>query len=151
LHQTKTVGMLRWKSMDQGGINPTSREIARQLLAYESVEPGTSVDGPLAIQVCDKLRQQMATLMGHAAFQSLLGRALTLAKREAGNLEDVKVKENGSLEGLNAGTDGAGLVIIASLVALLVTFVGHSLTLRLLHDVWPALAGTDSNLTGSDQ
>jgi hypothetical protein len=137
--------------MDQGGINPTSREIARQLLAYESDERGTSVTVPAAVQVCDKLRQPLSTLMGRAAFQSLIGRALTLAKREAGNLEDVKIKDNGSLEGLSGGADGAGLVIVASLVALLLTFIGQPLTLRLLHDVWPALAGADSNLKGTHQ
>jgi hypothetical protein len=143
--------MLRWKSMDQGGINPTSREIARQLLAYECDERGTAVVVPAGVQVCDKLRQPLSTLMGPAAFRSLLGRALTLAKREAGNLIDVKVKDNGSLEGLNGGAEGAGLVIVASLVALLMTFIGQPLTLRLLHDVWPALAGADLNLKGIDQ
>jgi hypothetical protein len=137
--------------MDQGSINPTSREIARQLLAYESDEPGTAVNVPAGVQVCNKLRQPLSTLMGRAAFQALLGRALTLAKRESGNLQDVKVKDDGSLEGLNGGADGAGLVIVASLVALLMTFIGQPLTRRLLHDVWPALAGADSNLKGIDQ
>jgi hypothetical protein len=137
--------------MDQGGINPISREIARQLLAYESVERGSSVDGPAAVQVCDRLRQPLSILMGPAAFRSLLGRALTLAKRNAGNLEDVKVKDNGLLEGLNEGVNGAGLVIVASLVALLMTFIGQPITLRLLHDVWPTLTNDDSNLKGSDQ
>ncbi len=136
--------------MDQG-IIPTSREIARQLLAYESDERSTSVNVPAAVQVCDRLRQPLSALMGRAAFQSLLGRALTLAKREATDLENVRVKDNGSLEGLNGDADGAGLVIVASLVALLVTFMGKALTLRLLHDVWPTLASVDSNLTGSDQ
>jgi hypothetical protein len=143
--------MLRWKIMDQGGINPTSREIARQLLAYESDESSTSVNVPAAIQVCDRLRQPLSTLMGSAAFQSLLGRALTLAKREAGNLEDVKVKDNGSLEGLDEEPEESGLVIVASLVALLVTFIGRALTMRLLYDVWPALAEADSSLIGRDQ
>jgi hypothetical protein len=137
--------------MDQGGINPISREIARQLLADESVERGSSVDGLAAVQVCDRLRQPLSILMGPAAFRSLLGRALTLAKRNAGNLEDVKVKDNGLLEGLNEGVNGAGLVIVASLVALLMTFIGQPITLRLLHDVWPALANDDSHLKGSDQ
>jgi hypothetical protein len=146
-----TPTILRLKSMDQGGINPISREIARQLLAYESVERGSSVDGLAAVQVCDRLRQPLSILMGPAAFRSLLGRALTLAKRNAGNLEDVKVKDNGLLEGLNEGVNGAGLVIVASLVALLMTFIGQPITLRLLHDVWPTLTNDDSNLKGSDQ
>jgi hypothetical protein len=139
------------KSVDQGGINPTSREIARHLIAYESDERSISVTVPAAVQVCDRLRQPLSTLMGRAAFQSLLGRALTLAKREAGNLRDVKVKDDGSLEGLNGGADAAGLVIVASLVALLITFIGQPLTLRLLYDVWPALPGADSSLKGNDQ
>jgi hypothetical protein len=137
--------------MDQGSINPTSREIARQLLAYESTGRSASVTVPAAVQVCDRLGRPLSILMGRAAFQSLLGRALTLAKREAGNLEDVKIKDNGSLEGLDGDSDGAGLVIVASLVALLMTFIGRPLTLRLLHDVWPALAGADSNLKGTHQ
>jgi hypothetical protein len=137
--------------MGQGDINPISREIARQLLAYASEERDSSVTVPAAVQVCDRLRQPLSILMGRSAFQSLLGRALTLAKREAGNLEDVKLKDDGSLEGLNGGADGAGLVIVASLVALLMTFIGQPLTLRLLYDVWPALAGAGSNLKGMDQ
>ena len=137
--------------MDPSATKTTSREKARQLLVYESEECYTPVTGDTAVQVCDRLRLTLSTLMGHAAFRSHLERALTLAKREDGSFEDVKIRDNGSLEGLDGVADGTGLAVVASLVALLITFLGQELTVRLLHDVWPALAGAGSNLKGMDQ
>jgi hypothetical protein len=138
--------------MDENGNSPASREIARQLLAYEVEARGSSsASVPATVRVCDKLRHPLSTLMGLPAFRSLLGRALTLAKREAGNLGAVNVKEDGSLEGLNGDPDQAGLPIVASLLELLETFIGQTLTMRFLYDIWPTLAEDDSSSMGRDQ
>ncbi len=115
----------------------TTRELARRLLASESVEAGTAdADTPAVCRVCDKLRRPLATLAGAAGFRSLLTRALTLAKQESPTLGAWQVTADGSLEGLNGETAQSGAVLIAHLIGLMMTFIGESLTLRLLHDVW---------------
>ncbi|MEO7028718.1 MAG: hypothetical protein ABI147_04880 [Acidobacteriaceae bacterium] len=135
--------------MNQSGTSTASREIARQLLVREQAARGpSSPHVSAAVEVFDKLRLPLSALMGVPAFLALFARALALAKRETGDLETVKINEDGTLKGLNGDTDGAGLVIIASFIALLVTFVGEPLTLRLLEDVWPALAGGYSKARG---
>lgn len=89
--------------------------------------------------------------MGGSAFQALLGRALKLAKRESADLHAVTINDKGSMEGLSTVETDAGGAVVASLLSLLVTFIGETLTLRLLYDVWPALDRADSDMTGSDQ
>jgi len=116
---------------------PKTRELAQRLLAYEVAEAETSLADTQAVcRVCDKLRRPIATLAGAAGFRSLLARALALAKQEAPALGAWEVKEDGSLEGLDDGGAQSGSVLIAQLIGLMITFIGESLTLRLLHDVW---------------
>ncbi len=115
----------------------TTRELAQRLLASELVEPGTADAGTHAVcRVCDKLRRPLTTLAGAAGFRSLLARALTLAKQESPALGAWEVKADGSLEGLNGEAAPSGAVLIAHLIGLMITFIGESLTLRLVHDVW---------------
>ena len=87
-------------------------------------------------RVCDKLRRPLTALAGVAGFRSLLARALTLAKQESPVLSSLEVKPDGSLQGLNGEAAQAGAVLIAHLLGLMITFIGESITLRLLHDVW---------------
>lgn len=94
-------------------------------------------------RVCDKLRRPIATLAGIAGFRSLLARALTLAKQESPDLDGWEVKSDGSLQGLNGEAAQSGAVLIANLIGLMITFIGESLTLRLLHDVWPEVLGSE--------
>lgn len=90
-------------------------------------------------RVCDKLRHPLATLAGAAGFRSVLARALTLAKQECPALVAWQVNADGSLENLNGEADESGSVLIAHLIGLMITFIGESLTLRLLNDVWQDL------------
>ena len=116
---------------------PTTRELAQRLVAYEEVETGSDIGDTHAVsRVCDKLRRPITTLAGVAGFRSLLARALTLAKQESPVLNAWEVQADGSLRGLNGEAAQSGDVVIAHLIGLLITFVGESLTLRLLHDVW---------------
>ena len=101
-----------------------------------------------AFGVCERLRQPLITLAGVAGFRSLLSRALTLARAEAPSLSVVQVAPDGSLKGLDEAEpqidkeqarDG-GVILIAQLVGLLLTFIGEGLTLRLVQDVWPEAA-----------
>jgi hypothetical protein len=59
----------------------------------------------------------------------------------------VHVKPDGSLEGLSnlRNEDAeAGVVLIAQLLGLLVAFIGESLMLRILLDVWPGFKNFDA-------
>jgi hypothetical protein len=86
--------------------------------------------------------------VGVAGFRSLLSRALTLARADAPSLSAVQVAADGSLKGLDelaSQTDkkqarDGGAILIAQLIALLLTFIGEGLTLRLVQDVWPEAA-----------
>ena len=124
---------------------PPVRNLALWLLAQEAVEgePFENVDS--AFRVCGKLGESLSTLAGAVGYRSLISRALTLARKETPLLEKVQVKADGSLEwtgtvDLQQGTDEAasgGAVLVAQLLALLFTFIGPALTLRLLRDLWP--------------
>ena len=124
----------------------TTRELAQRLLAFEAVEAGTTNADTHAVgRVCDKLRRPLTTLAGAAGFRSLLARALTLAKQESPVIAAWEVNSDGSLQGLNGEAAQSGAVLIAQLIGLMITFIGESLTLRLLHDVWPDLPSPKTN------
>src|ERR1700686_5285321 len=130
-------------------LPPQTRELAQRLLAYENGAAKTSEPTEFAaIRICDRLRQPIIALAGIAGFRSLLSRALTLARAEAPSLSAVQVAADGSLKGLEElepqiGKEQArdeGAILIAQLIALLLTFIGEGLTLRLVQDVWPEAA-----------
>jgi hypothetical protein len=103
---------------------PTTRNLAKQLLALERDETVSEMSNVHAIRcVCDKLRCPLATLAGAAGFRSLLER----------------VEPDGSLRGLDDETAQWGVVLIAQLIGLMITFIGESLTLQLLQNAWPNL------------
>jgi len=128
---------------------PESRHLAQRLLAYEGVtgensEPAESA----AFRVCAKLRRPLTILAGVAGFRSLLSRALTLARAEDPSLSAVQVAADGSVKGLDELASqtnkeqarNGGVILIAQLIGLLLTFIGEGLTLRLVQDVWPEAA-----------
>jgi hypothetical protein len=123
-------------------VSPQIREFAEQLFADEAATATRSeANVPVAFRVCEKLRRPLTTLAGAAGFHSLLLRALTLAKREAPSLGALQVNAAGSLEDAepnlyNHDAEG-GALLVAHLIGLLFTFIGETLTLRLMHDVWP--------------
>jgi hypothetical protein len=130
-------------------LTPQTRYLAQRLLAYESAAGKTSEPTEFAaFRVCETLRQPVCVLAGVAGFRSLLSRALTLARAEAPSLSAVQVAADGSLEGQDEfasqsnqeqARDG-GVILIAQLIGLLLTFIGEGLTLRLVQDVWPEAA-----------
>jgi hypothetical protein len=93
----------------------------------------------------------LCTLAGVGGFYALATRALTLSKLEASSLDAVQVTADGRLERLRKldpqsnkdWNDEVGVILIAELLGLLITFVGRALTLRLLQDVWPDEAFND--------
>ena len=137
--------------MIQSGIKSETRELAEQLVAFEAGSQSVSrADRHATCRVCEKLRRPLVTLTGTAGYSSLLLRALTLAKREAPALSAVQVKPDGSLEGLEGDAAQAHPILVGYLLGLLITFIGETLTMRLLHDVWPDLPGLNLNPLGKE-
>jgi hypothetical protein len=127
-------------------LPPETRDLAQRLLAYEADTGNPSVPTEsAAFRVYEKLRRHLCALAGVAGFQSLASRALTLARAEAPSLSAVQVTADGSLQGLgeleppidNDEAVNGGVILIAHLLGLLITFIGQVLTLRLMQDVWP--------------
>jgi hypothetical protein len=62
-----------------------------------------------------------------------------MAKRECPTLDAWEVEPDGVLRGLESEGTPSGAVLIAQLLGLMFTFIGESLTLRILQDAWPNL------------
>ena len=138
--------------------SPEILDLARRVLAFEAARGNSSAArADAAAQVIEELRLHLIKLAGVAGFSSLLSRALTLAKAEAPSLNIVQIRADSSLEGFD-GIEGsregevgavagqAGIVLVANLLELLVTFIGEPLTLRLVHVTWPDASMDGANL-----
>jgi hypothetical protein len=132
---------------------PAIQNLARRLIALEAARAPS--DGPVgeAVRAYEKLRAPLAKLAGTAGVRSLMTRALALAAAEVPWLKSVQVRADGSLEGFDAARlhhsqvpgGEVGVVVVAQLLGLLVTFIGEPLTLRFVNDAWP-----DASVTGID-
>lgn len=128
------------------------RNFANRLISYEMLgnKSSETTIAP-ALQVCEKLRSHLTTLMGIGDFRGLLSRALALANEEVRWLRAVHVKKDGTLEGLEelyAQLDPeeifeGSIVLVAQLLGLLGAFIGENLTLRLVREVWPKVPLND--------
>jgi hypothetical protein len=121
-----------------------TRDLARSLIAREADASASPLQTQLAtVRVYEKLRRQLAAPVGIDGFQALASRALALARSESPQLTAVQVTANGSLHGLgevesqtSAHEDGeAGIILIAQLLGLFITFLGEATTLRLIEDL----------------
>ena len=135
------------------------RDLAVRLITHEAKDNKTSrAKPPKGFLVVDKLRPYLANLMGSAGFRALLSRSLALANAEVPWLRAVHVKSGGSLEGLDEVEAQVGpdeflegrVVLLAQLLGLMVIFIGESLTLRLVRDVWPRLSLNDLDFDKGD-
>jgi hypothetical protein len=121
-----------------------THDLARSLVARET-DPNTSSlrTEPATVRVYERLRRQLGEPVGVDGFQALASRALALAKAESPRLRAVQVTASGGLHGLDemeSQTDAdengeAGLLLIAQLLGLFLTFLGEATTLRLLEDL----------------
>ena len=136
------------------------RRFAKHLMDYETLRDKSSrAKLSPTFPVTDKLRPLLATLMGNGGFRALFSRALALAGAEVVWLRAVQVGADGALEGLEAPhaqldrtefLEGK-VVLLAQLLELLVAFIGTSLTLRLLSEIWPQISFDDLDFdTGGD-
>jgi hypothetical protein len=130
-----------------------TRDLVQQLLAYEAAALDASERNTVAMfRVSEKLRRRLITLAGTTGFRTLLARALTLAEANVPGLGAIQVKPDGFLESLSEFSDDgeaaeAGVVLIAQLLGLLELFIGETLVLRLVLDVWPDLPVDGSSTT----
>jgi hypothetical protein len=93
--------------------------------------------------VYERLRRQLGAPVGVDGFQALASRALALARSESPRLNTVQVTANGGLRGLaevesqtDPDEDGeAGIILIAQLLGMFLTFLGEATTLRLIEDL----------------
>jgi hypothetical protein len=122
-------------------LPPQTRDLAQRLIAYEGATGKTSEPmGFAAFRVCETLRRPVCALTGVAGFRSLLSRALALARAEAPTLSAVQVAADGSLQGLDElgrqidkdQVREGGVILVARLLGLLLTFVGEAMTSRLV-------------------
>lgn len=137
---------------------PAIQDLARRLIAAEAAR--NTSEAPLsAVRTCEKIRLPLVKLAGVAGFRSLMARALALATAELPWLHPVHVRSDGSLEGFDAATGDkdaaqaaeAGVVVVAQLLGLLVTFIGEPLTMSLVCDVWVDLPLDGTNRRVEDQ
>jgi hypothetical protein len=131
------------------GIEPMlppekTRDLARSLVACEAEASTTALQtGPVTVRVYERLRRQLSAPVGNNGFQALASRALALAKSQSPRLSAVQVAANGALRGLgeveaqtDTDEDGeAGIILIAQLLGLFLTFLGEATTLRLIEDL----------------
>jgi hypothetical protein len=121
-----------------------TRDLARSLVACEAESSTTALETePASVRVYERLRRQLSAQVGVDGFQALASRALSLAKSQSSRLSAVQVTANGVLRGFggvesqtDAGEDGeAGIILIAQLLGLFLTFLGEATTLRLIEDL----------------
>ena len=145
-----------------------ARNMARSLVTREVDASTTPLrTEPATVRVYERLRRQLSAPMGVDGFQSLASRALALARSESPRLRAVEIAANGELHGLGevesrteAEGDGeAGVLVLAQLLGLFLTFLGEATTLRLIEDLRlqvddrtaPAAATTDTTDASADR
>ena len=112
------------------------RELAAQLRAASARDYDPQV--PDAVLVNENFRDALTRLTGAAGVTSLLRRALALASAEMPALRRVKMSANGQLEGIEhlaedaTSREVAGMAVTMQMLELLVTFIGESITRRLV-------------------
>lgn len=135
------------------------RDFAERLIAYEAkANESTESTMPPAHPVIEHLRPHLAILMGDTGFRALLTRALARAEAEVPWLRAVQVKTDGTLQGFDGqptqvdpkDAAAGSVALLAQLLALLATFIGPNMTLRLMREIWPAVPLSRSTFDKSD-
>lgn len=128
------------------------RELARRLLAVEvdgHASPGEQV-GALG-RALDRLDRVLGIVIGPAGYEALLRRALHLARAEYPFLTNVQVRTSADGERLPGLLESAreqdatvvhqgSVAILADLIWLLDTFVGETISSRLMYRAFPEVS-----------
>ena len=133
------------------------RSLATKLIVCESSSNiGTAGENlplenvPVVFRVTETLRGSLSRLVGIAGYRVLLARALSVAKSQDSTFGNFRVSQEARLEAVNGSQshplqDDAGVVLIAQLLGLLVTFIGEPLTISLIAEAWPSFTATNSS------
>lgn len=91
---------------------PNYTRLTERLIAYEAAVDLTSrANFSDTCHVCERLRCALAKLFGPDGYRMLMARAFVLANREAPQLIDVKVNDDGFIEGLTGkATEANGML-----------------------------------------
>ena len=131
---------------------PSHRALARWLVTTEmEAEAEGALAAPEAAErVFGKLSKRLAQLITDVGADALVARAVHLSLAAFPFLGGAQIRRSGDSLVLSLGESADGTessqvaegfeAVLATLVALLVSFIGEDLTARILRDVWPELA-----------
>lgn len=124
------------------------RKLGESILAHERAL--LNDDGSPAVAVeraCQQLYRRLSPLITPAGSQAFLSRSLHIAGTEFPFLHGVRAGPTAEecLQGLDPAlndieettTTSAFISVLSSMIGLLVTFIGHDLTMHAIRDVWP--------------
>jgi hypothetical protein len=145
----------RLSSREVTTATPAHHALARWLVTTETGAAEGPQAGPVAAErVFDKLSQRLAQLITPVGSEALLRRAAHLSRAEFPFLDGVQGAPNTdalidrlreTAATVEPGEAYAGyVVLLATLVALLESFIGKDLTVRILRNVWPELPMSQS-------
>ncbi|MFL6247320.1 MAG: hypothetical protein ACJ74H_14915 [Thermoanaerobaculia bacterium] len=128
------------------------REIARRVLKMQLAagSSGKTAYAEAMQRSCGELYRILETAMGPLGLQALIDRAIQIAAREYPWLTSVKTGAAAdcplsglaeAAERLNVADATEGYAfLLASMIWLLMTFIGEDLTLRFVRTAWPAVS-----------
>lgn len=118
----------------------------RRLLSREAgTEPDARAIAAAARRLCARFTEQLAPLIGEAGVAAICARSLHLTQQRVPGLAPVRAQEDASCALLQlsleqqeptAGAEAA-VAVLATASDLLASFIGESLTTRLLREAWP--------------
>jgi hypothetical protein len=127
-------------------------ELARRVLKTRlAARPRSAAAVADATQIsCGELYRILDTMMGTPGLQALIGRALQITARDYSWLTAVTpgpgddcaltgLSEAAGALDVNDATEGAA-ALLASIVWLLISFIGEDLTSRLVRNAWPEVS-----------
>jgi hypothetical protein len=143
---------------------PLSEKLARLVLRSEAGDhPSPEQLAVVMAGAYTRLRARLAVFLGEQGFDALWRRAIHLARREFHAWDDAAGEEpsptlppglHGAMRGGDAAEAHARLIAaFASFIALLFTFIGEDLGIRLIYQAWPDLPpdAADAHAEGATQ
>ena len=143
---------------------PLSDKLARHLLRSEAGDhPSPEELAAVTAEAYTRLRARLAVFLGQQGFDALWRRAIHLARREFHAWDDAAGEEPSptlppGLYGAMLGGDAAEaharlIAAFSSFIALLFTFIGEDLGVRLIHQAWLDLPpdAADAHAKGATQ
>ena len=127
------------------------RDFAERLILAGGDKDQISGVKPQVFIIFETLRPCFSQIVGNLGFSTLLSRALAIASADFAWLRALRVKPDGSLEGLGESkakvspkemAEGRA-VFLAEFVSLLVGLIGERLVLRLVHQAMPNVSEVD--------